>query len=90
MPNLCRAMASDGVRGRFGVAEVVGSVESGSLAGAVRAACLAAGKEARVEEVALPDLPGLEEEAKRKEVLADNGRWFACGVKTFSPFLFRC
>lgn len=73
MPNLCRAVAGDEIRGQFSVAEVVGRVSGESLAERIKAACLAEGKPANVEEARLADLPGLGDE-KRKEVLADNGK----------------
>lgn len=74
MPNLCRVIAGDRTHGQYSVAEVVGQMAGESLVDSIKAACLTKGKNATVQEVKLAELPGLENQAKRQEVLADNGK----------------
>lgn len=74
MPNLCRAAEGDDIQGRFSVSEVIGQVSGVALAEAINTACLAQGKQASIKEVGLEELPGLGDQEKRKEALADNGK----------------
>jgi hypothetical protein len=74
MPNLCRVVENNEIQGRFSVAEVIGQVSGVALAEGINAACLAKGKQASIREVELADLPGLGDQGKRKEALADNGK----------------
>ncbi|KAK0652222.1 BIG/ATPase V1 complex, subunit S1 [Cercophora newfieldiana] len=72
LPNLCSAMASKTIRGRFDVAEVIGQVSSKPLAEYVLEACTKKGVVAQVDRVELAHLPSLKETAKRAEILGDN------------------
>ncbi len=73
MPNLCKAIKSSHIQGRFDVAEVVGQVSTKPLADSIREGCMQEGKVAKIEEVELKHLPPIKESAQRADVLADNG-----------------
>ncbi|KAL1855764.1 hypothetical protein VTK73DRAFT_8476 [Phialemonium thermophilum] len=83
MPNLCRAIASERVHGRYGVAEVVtssGAEHDGnpqvagfqSLADSIQSACQSRGKSVGVDEVKLAPLSGSVDSVKRRETRANN------------------
>ncbi|KAK0626850.1 BIG/ATPase V1 complex, subunit S1 [Immersiella caudata] len=72
MPNLCSAIASKSVQGRYNVAEVIGQVSSKSLAEYVAEACTKKGVIALVNRVELEHLPSPKETVKRTEILGDN------------------
>jgi hypothetical protein len=74
MPNLCRAIESKEIQGRYSVAEVMGLVAFKPLGETIKTACNAVGRQATIEQVELSRLPGLGEQEKRKNVLADNGK----------------
>ncbi|KAK3327501.1 BIG/ATPase V1 complex, subunit S1 [Cercophora scortea] len=72
MHNLCRAIASDSVKGRFSVAEVIGQISSEPMKQFLTTNCKEKGKTAIIERVELRHLPPVKEESKRAEILADN------------------
>lgn len=86
MPSLCRAVADEGVNGRFSVAEVLGSLSEDDVADYIRAACVEKGRAASVGEVKLRDLPA---SGDRAEVLADNGTFGGLTFPDVSLFYTR-